>query len=756
MQVQGTPKEVSMVSILEVLKRRRLSLLLATLLVTAAFAVYAAAQANRFRSETLLTAQPSVPNYVKGDAPIAPVNVQEKLWLIREHLLNPTVLGDLIEEFHLYEEKPPVTILQDIQARARILLKATVQALPFYRFKEMTVEEKRQHQMEDMKSHIAIQVEAADAFSIGFEGNTREQAMDVSNRLGDILVQRTSAVSEQSATWAADFLEAEAEEVKRRLDQQNQQVQKYQQRASDLPTRLATDLRFLETMQEQLHAKTERLANEQARRAAVLQEMKDLEAQGPLDPEEKSPAEVKLEELRARLKQLQATYTEQFPAIRSLQAEIRDQEKAMGSSQNTDRTRRVEPTPSQLRYLALKAELEEIDQRIQSYRQQEKDLSAQFAKFGQQVELAPQRDRTLAELIRDYELTRTEYQAILEKQNQAQLDERLSKINQSSVFRIVRRAPLPLEPSAPRRGRIILMGLMAGLGLGMMLVMSSEYRDTSYNTPDEFRESTNLPVLTVVPDIPVSNGRSGFPKGSTALSLGSSTSKRNHVVTLCDPRSIASEQYGILAMEVLARLGGDFPKVISITSAAGGEGKTITSLNLSITLSRTMEGRVLLLDSDLRRPRIQEYLCLHPQRGFSDLLKEPDGPLDPYILRVNRLSVIPGGPILDDPLRLLSSERTRNILRRLRERFEFVVIDAPPILPIADSHILANLSDGVILVVRAQQTRRELFQHALQSFHASNVLGVVLNGVDLQRSRYSHAYDYYTTEYLGREKRHCG
>lgn len=752
MQVQETPQQVSILKVLEVLRRRKFWLLPTVLLVTTAFVVYAVGQADRFRSETLLTAQPAVPNYVKGNAPDAPVNVQEKLWIIREHLLNPAVLGNVMDEFHLYPNNSPETFLQEMQARARLFWKAAARALQFYRMEEMTEPERRQHQIEHLKSQITIQVEAADAFSIGFEGNTREQAMDVANHLGDILIQRTSAVSEQSATWAADFLKVEAAEVKQKLDQQNEQIREYQRQASDLPTRLAADLRFLETLQEQLHAKTERLGNEQARRAAVLQEMKDLEDQGALaEPESKSPTDIKLQELRARLKQLQATYKEQHPAIRSLEAEIRDFEKTAGSNPETEAQPRVDPSPSQLRYLALKAELEEIDQRLQSYQQQEKKLSLQLATFERNNESAPQRDRTLAELIRDYDLTRTEYQTLLERQNQAQLDERLSKVNQSSVFRIVRRAPLPLEPSAPRRGRIILMGLMAGFGLGMMLAIFSEYRDTSYNTPDEFRESTNLPLLTVVPDISASNGRSGSPRQAHSSPLGIENLEKNHIVTLCDPRSIASEQYGILAMEVLARLGRESPRVLAVTSAAGGEGKTLTSLNLSITLSRTMEGRVLLLESDLRRPRLQEYLCLHPKRGFSDLLKEPEGPLEPYIVRLNGLSIIPGGAILEEPLKLLSSQRTQDLLGRLRERFEFIVVDTPPILPIADSHILSGLVDGVILVVRAQHTRRELLRHALQSFHASNVLGVVLNGVDLRHSRYSHAYDYYATQYLGRE-----
>jgi len=686
--------------------------------------------------------------------PTAPINMQDKLWLIRERLFNPTVLETVIQEFQLYANTLPENFLEKMWAQSKLRLMEAARSLPFYHPEEMTETERRQRQIEDMKSRITIQVEAADAFAIGFEGKGREQTMDVANRLADLLVQRTTAVSEQNASWAAGFLKTEVEQVKTRLDQQNEQIRQYQQRAPDeLPARLATDLKFLETLQAQLHAKTEQISDDQARRSAVLQELKDLEDQGALESGVKSSTETRLDELRTRLKQLQATYTDQYPEIRSVQTEIQSLEKTITASQSADGTIRGEATPARLRYVALKAESEEINQRLESYRKQQSELSSDMAGYERKVNSAPQRERTLAELVRNYELTRAEYQSLLDKQNQAQLDERLSKVNQNSDFRIVRNAILPLKPYAPQRARIILMGVFAGLALGVGLVVFAEARDTSYDSAEEFHDSTNLPVLTVVPSLhSPSNGRTRSGTRSNTLSLGTRPLENKCVVALSDPRSIASEQYGILAMEVRQRLGREPGKVLAVTSAAGGEGKTITSLNLSLVLSRTMDGRVLLLESDLRRPRLQEYLGFRPQKGFSDLLKAPDDPMEPYLVRVNGLSVLPGGPVLEDPLKLLASPQTPAVFARLRQKFDLIVVDTPPILPIADTHILSGFSDGVILVVRARQTRRELLQHALRSFRVSNLLGVVLNGVDLQRSGYYYAYDYYANQYLAGEK----
>ena len=158
------------------------------------------------------------------------------------------------------------------------------------------------------------------------------------------------------------------------------------------------------------------------------------------------------------------------------------------------------------------------------------------------------------------------------------------------------------------------------------------------------------------------------------------------------------------------------------------------------------------MESDLRRPSIHKYLNLKPERGLSDLLLSPDDPLDDYVWHINRLSLILGGATPAEPLEVLTPHNLRYVFDRLKQQYQYIVVDSPPIVPIVDSHILADIVDGVVLVVRAQQTRRELLHHALQNFEASRILGVVLNGVNLERSRYYYAYDYYESHYLAGHK----
>ncbi|MBI2816601.1 MAG: AAA family ATPase [Acidobacteria bacterium] len=756
MSAEEPVKEVSIITVSTLIRKRRWTIIITSILVTAAVVYYAITEPSTYQAEALLSADaPQVEEMIKmPSAPNNPVNVGEKLWMVRENLFSPTVLVPLVKEFQL--DRRSNDLLTRLETswnnlNAQIGFPAPVATEPQQR-EEITID--------NLKKKIHIKVEAPDAFSIAFQDESPERSREVTNRLADALVQRTSATIHQNANFAAEFLKSEVQRVKAKLDSQNAAIQAYQAvNTDDLSTRMAADLRTIESQQEKIHAKTEQISNEQARRTAIEKEIQDLESRGALETRENMAAETRLQELRLKLKQLQAMYTDQHPELRSTQSEIRDLEKALASGASKGSTR-GEPSAAQMRYLALKSELEATTQRIDALRKQQNDMVAQMAVFRRKAESAPRNERNVAQLVRDYELTRTQYQNLLQKQTEAQVNERLNRVNQNSVFRVVRRASIPLEPSGPHRARLMVMGVVAGLGLGMLFAFVAELRDSSYEDADEFQESVDVPVLATIPAIPMADSTSLAParratlpsSGVRTLDLEKTTTRRA-VVTLNDPRSIAAEQYGMLALEIRQRLGRDSSRVLAITSAAGGEGKTITSLNLSIALSKTMEGKVLLVDSDLRKPRIHECVGFKPDKGFGDLLQRPDDALDSYIRRVNGLAIIPGGNAIEDPLRYLGSERCNALFQRFRKQFEFIVVDTPPILPVADSRMLSGYADGVLIVVRARHTRRELFKYAMRGFRVPNLIGVVLNGVDYERSRYSDAYEYYTNEYLGRASR---
>jgi capsular exopolysaccharide synthesis family protein len=191
-------------------------------------------------------------------------------------------------------------------------------------------------------------------------------------------------------------------------------------------------------------------------------------------------------------------------------------------------------------------------------------------------------------------------------------------------------------------------------------------------------------------------------------------------------------------------------RVLVVTSPAGGEGKSVTALNLSLALGASVRGRVLLVDSDLRRPRVHQQLGLEATKGFSDLLTDTGGDISSYVSKVGNLDVIVGGTLPLNPVGLLASPQARELLVRLRQEYQLIVFDSPPIVPIADSLVLAGLADGVVLVVRARQTRRELFRRAIEGLGDAKVIGVVLNDVEYGDTRYAYAYRHYQRHYLGR------
>lgn len=226
--------------------------------------------------------------------------------------------------------------------------------------------------------------------------------------------------------------------------------------------------------------------------------------------------------------------------------------------------------------------------------------------------------------------------------------------------------------------------------------------------------------------------------------------QEQRLAPLTDPGSVAAQQYSILALKVhqwMAQTGG---KTLLVSSSSGAEGKSLTALNLSLALAAISEGRVLLVDGDLRLPQVHERLGMKQEKGFGDLLAPRGGEIDGYISRIGALDVLPGGIDRTNPIGLLASGRTREILARLKSRYDVIVVDSPPVVPVADSQILADLCDGVVFVVRARQTRPELLLRALESLGAPKVIGLVLNDVELGATPYAYAYRYYQRHYLGR------
>jgi succinoglycan biosynthesis transport protein ExoP len=221
----------------------------------------------------------------------------------------------------------------------------------------------------------------------------------------------------------------------------------------------------------------------------------------------------------------------------------------------------------------------------------------------------------------------------------------------------------------------------------------------------------------------------------------------SRLVSFTRPGSFAAEQYqGLrLTIERLTRTHG--PQVLAITSPAAGEGKTLTSINLAGALARESEGRVLLIDADLRRPSVATTLNLPSSPGLTDVLASDTLDLAAVAQRLQPLPLwtVPSGSPGSAIHRLLRSPRFEALLQRARQQFEVVVVDTPPLLPVFDSAVLSRIVDQMLIVVAANQTPRKLLGEALNLVDPAKVLGIVFNRDDRPLFGY---YDAYYREYF--------
>jgi capsular exopolysaccharide synthesis family protein len=204
-----------------------------------------------------------------------------------------------------------------------------------------------------------------------------------------------------------------------------------------------------------------------------------------------------------------------------------------------------------------------------------------------------------------------------------------------------------------------------------------------------------------------------------------------NLVTLTAPLSFAAEQYQGLRMTVeqLNRLRD--VRLIAVTSPSAGDGKTVTAINLAGVLSRGSDARVLLIDADLRRPEIATRLGLDTAdtRGLVDAVGDERIALDDVTRRIEgfNLAVVPAGITRLPIHEILRSPRLERLLQAARERYDFIVLDTPPLLPVFDAAVVAKLVDGLLVVVAANQTPRRLLAEALTQLDPSKVLGLVFN-----------------------------
>jgi capsular exopolysaccharide synthesis family protein len=353
------------------------------------------------------------------------------------------------------------------------------------------------------------------------------------------------------------------------------------------------------------------------------------------------------------------------------------------------------------------------------------DLQDQISRLTGQI------NATKDQVLRDSLQTRRDTLIVqLGVLNQRLLDlQANSSVSESGAAQIIQTADVPGSPISPNPVRNGVLALMVGIALGVGFAFLRERLDDRLKTVHEAERRLGVPVLAAVPHV-------GKWRKLEDTQL----------VMKEEPKSPVAESYRTLGTNI-QYLGSQQPmSVIMVTSATGGDGKTTTAANLGMVLAHAGK-RVILLSADLRRPRLHQFFGLTNGVGLSDALVGPTllaGVVDDP--GIDNLRVVNAGPMPNDPAALLGSSRMPEFLQALREVADFVIVDTPPVLAVADASILAPLMDGTIFVLDATRSKRSVTGQAREQLEkaGAKLVGSVYNNFDpTTAGRYPYYYDYY-------------
>ena len=435
------------------------------------------------------------------------------------------------------------------------------------------------------------------------------------------------------------------------------------------------------------------------------------------------------------------------PTVQNLSKELSKQEQELAHL--SERYQPTYPAVKQVQgqITQLKAQLETAKQRIvkniktqyQVARKREESLIASFGESKNQAIAENRETIELNTLRQKLETDRKIYDELLQQLVRAGVESSF----QPSNIRVVQSAEVPIAPIKPNKPLNIGLALVVGLALGIGLAFFLEYLDNTINTSEDVERIVHLPPLGAIPSLQSLAKRRLFTgQASSATALARARSAE--LLSQHESRSSFAEAYRALRTSLLLSSAEHAPRTMLVTSSHPAEGKTTIVANTAISLAQT-GARVLVLDADMRRPRCHKILSLKNEAGLSNYLSR-ETPLERVIQEheIPNLYVLTAGPVPPNPSELLSSPKLRALLEELRDKFDHVVIDSPPVINVTDALIISTSVDGVVLVVKSGHTPREAVLRAKQALADVNakVFGVVLNGIDLDAESYYYNYKY--------------
>ncbi|GIV60708.1 polysaccharide biosynthesis tyrosine autokinase [Rhodocaloribacter litoris] len=382
----------------------------------------------------------------------------------------------------------------------------------------------------------------------------------------------------------------------------------------------------------------------------------------------------------------------------------------------------------------LEAKIGVMDRRLQEYQRELRTI--------------PQQAREMTELERRRQYAEQMYAAVVSRLQ----DVRVTEESEPGYARVLRVAKQPAEPVRPDRMRYLVLGLFFGLLAGLGLAIVRDKLDNRFFKPEQLRHR-GYKVLGTVPDLrPMikeeARGKDFIERDGQRLATG--------LVTLLNPMSPVVESYRHLRTNIQFSRPDVVVETIVVTSASVEEGKSTTAANLAVVMAEAGR-RTVLIDADLRRPRIHQLFGLEMGPGLAHFLAR-DPAFDERLVRskIDNLWIVPAGKVVSRSSELFATRSMRDLLETLRAQFDVIIIDTPPVRVATDAALLATQSDLALLVVRAGHTKEGEFDFAVESLESvgTPTIGTVLNGFNVSmaygykyRFRHYDRYAQYTSEY---------
>lgn len=577
---------------------------------------------------------------------------------------------------------------------------------------------------------------------LGYRSQNPRCAAKVANGFADAFIEWGIENRAERVGQASTFLGQQIEDLKRKIRDKEAELSRLSESSdfiSPAPQASAAGDPLGTLQSEHLAAQGERI-----QKYAIYEQLRNTPDAALADPR----ANPGLEAAASDLLRAESERTEKLKTFRPESPQIRDLDA---------RIEKLRQTKSQL-------EREEARRRRETARADYE--AAQRKESGLAAALGNARQRTFAQsstrsasiqLQRELDAERETLDDLMRKQQEAQMTSRLGESRESNV-RVIDRALVPGYPFRPSLRRELSLGLMLGLVAALGVVFLLEFLDRTIKTPDELERLLQLPLLAVVPDTSTPSYGYGYGRYGYGTAYGHAPAdgeKRGErkkgdrstaieLIPHTDPRSAIAEAYRALRTALLLSSASEL-RVVSVASAESGEGKTSTATNLAVVMSQ-LDRRVLLIDGDLRKPRLHEIFKVSNRVGLVNILTGSGKTEDVFLKTpVPNLWLIPSGPTPPNPAELLASDRMREFIKYLREHFDFVVIDSPPTLPVTDGSLIGALSDGVVLCLSAGKVTREDARACRDRLLRTDVhlLGTVLNRFRANESRYGRRYKAY-------------